>query len=60
MTSTTGSTSSLTHLSTRSLQGVHAILKRAIRHAQARDMVLRNVAELVVTPKGTAGRPSKA
>lgn len=47
-------------LATRSLQGVHAILKRAIRQAQARDRVLRNVAELVTTPKGTAGRPSKA
>ncbi|MEW9533131.1 tyrosine recombinase XerC [Microbispora sp. NPDC049125] len=35
-------------------------LKRAIRQAQARDMVLRNVAELVTTPKGKAGRPSKA
>jgi integrase len=40
--------------------GVHAILKRAIRQAQARDRVLRNVAELVTTPKGTAGRPSKS
>jgi integrase len=47
-------------LSTRSLRGVHAILKRAIRQAQARDMVLRNVAELVTTPKGKIGRPSKA
>jgi len=47
-------------LATRSLQGVHAILKRAIRQAQARDKVLRNVAELVTTPKGTPGRPSRA
>ncbi|MBC6456339.1 tyrosine recombinase XerC [Actinomadura sp. HBU206391] len=47
-------------LSTRSLQGVHSILKRAIRQAQARDKVLRNVAELVTTPKGRVGRPSKA
>lgn len=47
-------------LSTRSLRGVHAILKRAIRQAQARDMVMRNVAELVTTPKGKDGRPSKA
>ncbi len=39
-------------LATRSLQGVHAVLKRAIRQAQARDKVLRNVAELVTTPKG--------
>ncbi len=47
-------------LATRSLQGVHAILKRAIRQAQARDKVLRNVAELVTTPKGKQGRPSQA
>jgi integrase len=47
-------------LATRSLQGVHAILKRAIRQAQARDKVLRNVAELVTTPKGKEGRPSQA
>ncbi|HEU5156025.1 MAG TPA: tyrosine-type recombinase/integrase [Streptosporangiaceae bacterium] len=47
-------------LSTRTLQGVHAILKRSIRQAQARDLVLRNVAELVITPKGRPGRPSKA
>jgi integrase len=47
-------------LATRSLQGVHAILKRAIRQAQARDKVLRNVADLVTTPKGTPGRPSRA
>jgi integrase len=47
-------------LATRSLQGVHSILKRAIRQAQARDKVIRNVAELVTTPKGKEGRPSKA
>jgi integrase len=39
---------------------VHSILKRSIRQAQARDPVLRNVAELVTTPKGRIGRPSKA
>ncbi|MFD0533200.1 hypothetical protein ACFQY7_04820 [Actinomadura luteofluorescens] len=38
-------------LSTRSLRLVHAILKRAIRQAQARDMIMRNVAELVKTPR---------
>jgi integrase len=48
-------------LSTRSLQSVHSILRRAIRQAQARDKVLRNVAELVTTPQGQRkGRPSKA
>ena len=47
-------------LSTRSLQSVHSILRRAIRQAQARDKVLRNVAELVTTPEGQRkGRPSK-
>ncbi|MGW0484998.1 site-specific integrase [Nonomuraea sp. NPDC003214] len=47
-------------LATTTLREIHSVLKRAIRHAQARDMVLRNVAELVTTPKGTDGRPSKA
>jgi hypothetical protein len=47
-------------LSTRSLQSVRSILRRSIRQAQVRDKVLRNVAELVATPKGRAGRPSKA
>ncbi|MGH3564470.1 MAG: hypothetical protein ACRDRH_00240 [Pseudonocardia sp.] len=47
-------------LATTSLQRVHAILKRATRQAQARNKVLRNVAELVTTPKGKEGRPSKA
>ncbi len=42
-------------LSTRSLRLVHAILKRAIRQAQARDMVMRNVAELVKTPRARPG-----
>jgi integrase len=47
-------------LSTASLQKVHRVLKRSIRHAQARDKAGRNVAELVMTPKGRDGRPSKA
>jgi integrase len=47
-------------LATRTLRAVHGILKRSIRQAQARDLVLRNVAELVTTPKGRSGRPSKA
>jgi integrase len=48
-------------LSSRSLRLVHSILKRSIRHAQRRDRVLRNVAELVDPPKGKKpGRPSKA
>ncbi|GAA3237625.1 hypothetical protein [Nonomuraea helvata] len=42
------------------LREIHSVPKRAIRQAQARDMALRNVAELVITPKGTDGRPGKA
>ena len=38
----------------------HNALTRAIRHAEARDLVGRNVALLVETPKGQAGRPSKS
>jgi integrase len=47
-------------LASSSLCQVHWILKRSIKQAQARDKVMRNVAELVSTPKGTEGRPSKA
>jgi hypothetical protein len=38
----------------------HPALKRAIRHAEANDLVSRNVAALVDTPKGQEGRPSKS
>ena len=38
----------------------HLALKRAIRHAEANDLVGRNVAALVDTPKGQHGRPSKS
>jgi integrase len=38
----------------------HNALARAIRHAEGRDLVGRNVATLVDTPKGQAGRPSKS
>jgi hypothetical protein len=37
----------------------HLALKRAIRHAEANDLVSRNVAALVDTPKGQVGRLSK-
>jgi integrase len=47
-------------LSTRSLRLVHQILERAIRHAQASDLVGRNVASLVTAPAGRPGRPSQA
>ncbi|MFB4289196.1 tyrosine-type recombinase/integrase [Nonomuraea sp. ATR24] len=49
-----------TDLATRTLRDVHSVLKRATRQAQARDLVLRNAAELVTTPTGKDGRPSKA
>jgi integrase len=38
----------------------HLALKRAIRHAEANDIVSRNVATLVDTPKGQQGRPSRS
>jgi integrase len=38
----------------------HLALKRAIRHAEAGDLVARNVAALADTPKGQQGRPSKS
>lgn len=47
-------------LSTRSLRLVHQILERAIRHAQASDLVGRNVASLVSAPTGRPGRPSRS
>ncbi|MGW4796468.1 tyrosine-type recombinase/integrase [Nonomuraea sp. NPDC004297] len=47
-------------LSTRSLQGLHGCLNRAIKRAMARDKVKRNVVSLCSVPKGKAGRPSKA
>jgi hypothetical protein len=47
-------------LSTRSLRLIHQILERAIRQAQARDKVRRNVASLITVPDGTQGHPSKA
>jgi integrase len=49
-----------TELSTRSLQIAHNCLVRAIRYAEAADIVSRNVAALVQPPAGRPGRPSKA
>jgi len=46
--------------STRSLQITRNALERAIQHAQANDLVARNVAALVKPPRGRAGRPSKS
>jgi hypothetical protein len=47
-------------LTTRSVRLIHQILERAIRQAQARDKVRRNVASLADVPEGQEGRPSKA
>jgi integrase len=47
-------------MSTRSLQIAHNCLVRAIRHAEAGDLVGRNVAALIRPPVGQEGRPSKA
>jgi integrase len=46
--------------STRSLQITRNSLDRAIRHAQANDLVARNVAALVKPPRGRSGRPSRS
>lgn len=48
------------HLSTATLGRILAILRRAIRWAEARDLVGRNVAMLCSPPSGTGGRPSKS
>jgi integrase len=45
--------------SMRSLRLIHQIVERAIRQAQARDKVRRNVASLVDVPEGEEGRPSR-
>jgi integrase len=46
--------------STAAVSMGHLALKRAIRHAEASDLVGRNVAILADTPKGQEGRPSKS
>jgi integrase len=46
--------------STAAVSMGHLALKRAIRHAEANDLVSRNVAALADTPKGRNGRPSKS
>jgi integrase len=46
--------------STRTLQITLNALRRAIKLAEANDLVGRNVAALVSVPAGTAGRPSKS
>jgi integrase len=49
----------VTH-STATLQKAHNCLTRALRHAEGKDIVRRNVSALVDTPPGRAGRPSRA
>ena len=46
--------------STRTVVLTHNALERAIRHAEANDLVSRNVASLVTPPPGQEGRPSKS
>jgi integrase len=46
--------------STAAVSMGHLALKRAIRHAEANDLVARNVAVLADTPKGQGGRPSRS
>ena len=45
---------------TRTVQDAHNCLVRAIRYAEARDLVGRNVGALIRPPKGQEGRPSKS
>ena len=59
-TSTAGSPRRLATLSSRTVQDLKSILRRAITRAQARDKVARNVVLLCETPTGQTGRPSKA
>lgn len=46
--------------STRTLRLLHSILNRAVKNAQARDKVKRNVVSLCDVPVGQEGRPSKS
>jgi len=46
--------------SSRSLPITRLSLERAIRHAEAGDLVGRNVAALVKAPQGRTGRPSRS
>ncbi|MBA8795954.1 integrase [Friedmanniella endophytica] len=47
-------------LSTDTLRRLHGCLNRSVRRAMARDLVSRNVVELVSVPNGRTGRPSKS
>jgi hypothetical protein len=48
------------HLSKRSLVMLKSTLRRSIRRAQARDLIGRNVIDLIDLPPGRPGRPSRA
>jgi integrase len=48
------------HVSTRTLRDIRSIAVRAIKRAQARDKVKRNVLLLCDCPVGQEGRPSKS
>jgi hypothetical protein len=45
---------------TRTLQKAHNCLTRALRHAEAQELVRRNVSALADTPRGREGRPSQS
>ena len=47
-------------LSTRTLHIIHSILNRAVKKAQARDKIRRNIVLLAEVPEGRHGRPSKS
>ena len=47
-------------LSKRSLVMIKSTLRRSIRRAQARDLIGRNVIDLIDLPPGRPGRPSRA
>ncbi|WP_424534439.1 tyrosine-type recombinase/integrase [Sphaerisporangium viridialbum] len=47
-------------LSTRTLRLLYSCLNRAVKFAQARDKVKRNVVGLCEIPEGRVGRPSKS
>lgn len=46
--------------STRTIADVRGCLNAVVKRAMARDLVDRNVVELVVTPRGRSGRKSKS
>lgn len=48
------------HLSKRSLVMLKSTLRRSIRRAQACDLIVRNVTDLIDLPPGRPGRPSRA